>query len=220
MPERSGVAAAALRQAGLPPLWGRMAVAAAVIAGTGNLVGLLLPYEIYGRETPALADAAMAQDVANLILVAPATVALVLRACRGHMLAWLWRSRHTAIQSTFSRSISGRCSCCGWLSSASLCSLLSAPFLPWARYSLDLADWADWAGPCGCRDGFWLVRRCCLPPCGWVKSCRTCLPAPGPPAPQHGGFRATRSTSWIWQFFCLRLLPAVSCCCVGAVWAP
>ncbi|MDD0857692.1 hypothetical protein NHF46_07975 [Arthrobacter alpinus] len=33
----------------------------------------------------------MAQDVANLILVAPATVALVLRACRGHMLAWLWR---------------------------------------------------------------------------------------------------------------------------------
>jgi hypothetical protein len=43
---------------------------AASIAAAGAIVGLLVPDRIYRRETAALADAATAQDLVTLILVA------------------------------------------------------------------------------------------------------------------------------------------------------
>jgi hypothetical protein len=58
----------------LPPLWSRLSVTAALLAAAGSVIGLLGQEHIYGRETPDLYNAAIAQDLVNLILVAPLMV--------------------------------------------------------------------------------------------------------------------------------------------------
>lgn len=73
----------------LPPLWARLSAATALLAAAGSVVGLLEPELIYGRETPALFNAAIAQDVVNLFLVAPLTLVLAVRASQGSRLSWL-----------------------------------------------------------------------------------------------------------------------------------
>jgi hypothetical protein len=53
--------------------WFWLASAAALMAAVGSAGGCVLPAaNIYGQETAALADAATAQDLVNLLLVAPA----------------------------------------------------------------------------------------------------------------------------------------------------
>lgn len=73
----------------LPALWVRLSVAAAVLAAAGSVVGLLVPEMPYGRETSALFDAAAAQDLVNLFLVAPLLLVLAVRAGRGSLRSWL-----------------------------------------------------------------------------------------------------------------------------------
>jgi len=73
-----------------PWLW--MSIAAAVIAAAGSIVGLAAVGSIYGRETAAFVDQAIAQDIVNLAVVAPAIIVLALSARRGSLnayLAWL-----------------------------------------------------------------------------------------------------------------------------------
>ncbi len=66
-----------------------LAVAAALFAAAGSAVGLLVPERIYGRETPALFDAAIAQDLVNLFLVAPVLLILAVCSYRGALRSWL-----------------------------------------------------------------------------------------------------------------------------------
>lgn len=73
----------------LPPLWARLSVATALLAASGSLVGLLEPELIYGRETPVLFNAGIAQDLVNLFLVAPLMLILAVRASRGSRRSWL-----------------------------------------------------------------------------------------------------------------------------------
>ena len=73
----------------LPPLWARLSVATALLAAAGSVVGLLEPELIYGRETPVLYSSAIAQDLANLFLVAPLMLVLTVRASRGSRRSWL-----------------------------------------------------------------------------------------------------------------------------------
>lgn len=72
-----------------PPLWTRLSVATALLAAAGSVVGLLEPELIYGRETPVLFSTAIAQDLANLFLVAPVMLVLTVRASRGSRRSWL-----------------------------------------------------------------------------------------------------------------------------------
>jgi hypothetical protein len=67
----------------LPPVWARLSVAMALLAAAGSVLGLLGPDLIYGREPPDLYNAAIAQDLVNLFLVAPLTVILAVRASQG-----------------------------------------------------------------------------------------------------------------------------------------
>jgi hypothetical protein len=60
-----------------------------VVGGTGDVIGLLAAQRIYGREATVLADAAIAQDVVNLVLVAPLLVVLGFVAARGSVRAYL-----------------------------------------------------------------------------------------------------------------------------------
>ncbi len=69
--------------------WFWLAVAAALLSAAGSVVGLVAPADIYGRETTALADAATAQDLVGLLLVAPLLVILGWQAHRGHLRAYL-----------------------------------------------------------------------------------------------------------------------------------
>jgi hypothetical protein len=73
----------------LPGLWMWLAAAAALLAAAGSVVGLLFPADIYGQETPILADIAAAQDLVNLLLVAPLLLVFGWRAHRGHLGAYL-----------------------------------------------------------------------------------------------------------------------------------
>lgn len=73
----------------VPPLWAWLALAGAVVGGTGSIIGLFLPGPVYGQETAGLANAALAQDAVNLFVVAPATVVLALCALRGSARSWL-----------------------------------------------------------------------------------------------------------------------------------
>jgi hypothetical protein len=74
----------------LPSLWAALSASAAFLALAGSAVGLLAPELIYGRETPALFNAAIAQDLVNLFLAAPMTLLLATVASRGrHPSAWL-----------------------------------------------------------------------------------------------------------------------------------
>lgn len=69
-----------------------MSVVAAALAAIGNVVALLHVDGVYGRETTAFIDQAVAQDVVDLVVVAPATVLLALMAGRGSLsarLLWL-----------------------------------------------------------------------------------------------------------------------------------
>jgi hypothetical protein len=72
--------------------WWWMSIAASCIAGTANIVGLADVDRIYGKETPAFIDQAIAQDTISLAIVCPAIVVLALLARRGSLtahLAWL-----------------------------------------------------------------------------------------------------------------------------------
>ncbi|SFH89276.1 hypothetical protein [Nocardioides psychrotolerans] len=71
----------------LPRAWTWLIVGAAVLAACGSAVGLLAISSIYGDETDVFADTAVAQDVVNLALVAPAMAAFAVAAARGS-----WRS--------------------------------------------------------------------------------------------------------------------------------
>lgn len=73
----------------LPMTWLWLSVGAALLAAAGSVVGLLVPDRIYGRETSVLFDASIAQDLVNLILVAPLMLILGIRAYRGSLRAWL-----------------------------------------------------------------------------------------------------------------------------------
>jgi hypothetical protein len=73
----------------LNPVWARLSVATAVLAAAGSVVALLGQEHIYGRETPDLYNAAVAQDLVNLFLVAPLMLFLAVRASRGSRRSWL-----------------------------------------------------------------------------------------------------------------------------------
>ncbi|NPC96858.1 hypothetical protein [Nocardioides sp. zg-DK7169] len=60
-----------------------------MLAAAGSVVGLWAPEAVYGEETAALADSAAAQDLVNLVLVAPLMAATALAASRGSLRSWL-----------------------------------------------------------------------------------------------------------------------------------
>ncbi|WP_460492606.1 hypothetical protein [Dactylosporangium cerinum] len=98
--------------------WSRLASAAAGLAAAGSIAGLLAGHRIYGRETTVLADAAAAQDVVNLALVAPLLVVLgpprSAGRCAPTSRGWAaWPSPSTTTPFTRSRCSSARCSCSG-----------------------------------------------------------------------------------------------------------
>jgi hypothetical protein len=68
--------------------WMGMAAAAALLAAVGSVVGLSSAATIYGQETASLADQATAQDLVNLLLVAPLVLVLGWRAHGGHLPAY------------------------------------------------------------------------------------------------------------------------------------
>jgi hypothetical protein len=69
--------------------WSRLGSAAAGLAAAGSIAGLLAGHRIYGAETTVLADSAAAQDMVNLVLVAPLLVVLGVAAVRGSLPAYL-----------------------------------------------------------------------------------------------------------------------------------
>ena len=73
----------------LPRRWMGLAAAAALLAAVGSVVSLSSAATIYGQETASLADQATAQDLVNLLLVAPLVLVLGWRAHRGHLAAYL-----------------------------------------------------------------------------------------------------------------------------------
>src|SRR3954462_4816256 len=106
------------------PSWLWLAVAAAVLAAFGNVVGLSAVDRVYGRETAVLLPQAISQDVVGLGVVAPGMVVLAVLLLRGRarveaLLLGAWLSRSTTTPSTRSRSTSDRCSCSGPWCSAS-----------------------------------------------------------------------------------------------------
>ena len=66
-----------------------MSIAAAVIAAAGSIVGLAAVGSIYGRETAAFVDQAIAQDIVNIAVVSPAIIVSALLARRGSLTAYL-----------------------------------------------------------------------------------------------------------------------------------
>lgn len=73
----------------LPVLWSWLACLTALLAGAASLVGLLVGGRIYGKETVTLADAATAQDIVTLLVLAPLLAFLSLRARAGSVSAFL-----------------------------------------------------------------------------------------------------------------------------------
>jgi hypothetical protein len=69
--------------------WAGLSVAAGTLAAAGNVAGLLWPERLYGMETTALVDQAIAQDLVGLVVVAPALVVLAVLARRGSVTAHL-----------------------------------------------------------------------------------------------------------------------------------
>ena len=72
--------------------WAWLSVAAGLLGMAGNVVGLVWAQDVYGRETAAFVDQAVAQDLVGLVVVGPALVALALAARQGSVrahLAWL-----------------------------------------------------------------------------------------------------------------------------------
>ena len=60
-----------------------MTMAAAVLAAVGSIIGLLTPERLYDDETPEMVTAVLAQDLVNLVLVAPLMLILAAGARRG-----------------------------------------------------------------------------------------------------------------------------------------
>lgn len=83
MPERS------FDSVRLPGLWFWLSSAAALLAAAGAVVGLLATDGIYGKETAALADAAAAQEIVDLVIVAPVLGLLAWCAQRGCLQAYI-----------------------------------------------------------------------------------------------------------------------------------
>ena len=73
----------------LPQPWWWLSVSVAVPAAAASAAGLLAADRIYGRETPGLFDAAIAQDVVTLLSVAPLLALLAVSARRGSLCAFL-----------------------------------------------------------------------------------------------------------------------------------
>lgn len=73
----------------LPKTWAGLSAAAAALSVIASLTGLLAAARIYGEETPALADAATAQDLVGLVVLAPALLTLAVSAARGSLRSWL-----------------------------------------------------------------------------------------------------------------------------------
>src|SRR5262245_56079957 len=71
-----------------PRPWLRLSIAAAVLAAAGNVIGLTAVERVYGDAYPSLTDQAIAQDFADLIVIAPATVLLAVLGQRGSLRAW------------------------------------------------------------------------------------------------------------------------------------
>ena len=69
--------------------WWATSAVAAVVALVGSAIGLADVDGIYGRETAPFVDQAIAQDLVNLTLAAPATLLLAWRAWRGSLRAGL-----------------------------------------------------------------------------------------------------------------------------------
>ncbi len=59
-----------------------------MLSAVGSIVGLLAPTSIYGKETSTLADAAGAQDLVGLLVVAPLLLVLAVGARRGALQQW------------------------------------------------------------------------------------------------------------------------------------
>ena len=77
--------------AGLGTLWLRLSIAAGVLAMTGSIIGLIVP-RIYSALTQAFLPQALAQDLANLVVVGPILIvcgALALRGSLHARLIWL-----------------------------------------------------------------------------------------------------------------------------------
>jgi hypothetical protein len=77
------------RQGWLSGLWLWLSLTAALLAAAGSGAGLWASDSIYGKETVALADASAAQDIVNLLLVAPLMTVLAVWASRGSLRAYL-----------------------------------------------------------------------------------------------------------------------------------
>jgi hypothetical protein len=73
----------------LPRTWASLAGAAAVLSAVGALVGLVASERAYGEETTALRDAATAQDLVGLVVVAPLVLGLAYAGSRGSLRSWL-----------------------------------------------------------------------------------------------------------------------------------
>ena len=73
----------------LSGLWLWLSLTAALLAAAGSGAGLWASDSIYDKETVALADASAAQDIVNLVLVAPSMAALAVSASRGSLRAYL-----------------------------------------------------------------------------------------------------------------------------------
>lgn len=87
--QRSPTMGARLPLHGTAAPWLWMSIAAALIAAAGNVVGLTNIGGVYGKETPAFVNQAIAQDIINLTVVFPAIIILALLAHRGSLTAYL-----------------------------------------------------------------------------------------------------------------------------------
>lgn len=68
-------------------LW--LTVATGGLSAAGCVAALVAATDVYGQETPTLRDAAAAQDLVGLIVVAPLLLILALAAARGSLTSWL-----------------------------------------------------------------------------------------------------------------------------------
>lgn len=84
----NGKAASASGPRVYSPVWLRLSIVAALLAIGGSLAGLLAP-SIYARLTAAFLPQAIAQDVANLVLVSPLMILLAVLALRNSLRAYL-----------------------------------------------------------------------------------------------------------------------------------
>jgi hypothetical protein len=77
--------------AGAPPRaarWLRLSIAAAALAMIGNVIALSVP-SIYAGLTPVFLPQALAQDLADLVIISPLWIALAVLALRGSLRAYL-----------------------------------------------------------------------------------------------------------------------------------